>query len=143
MERKTCRLSIKYQVEIEWPAREQHARDRLLVSMRYIYLPQSPAIIDESLRNSRMAIRLPGVIMQAKTILRRSNKASSDVPKGYLAVYIGEAEKKRFVIPISFLNEPSFQELLCKAEEEFGFQHPMGGLTIPCSEDMFINMTSQ
>ena len=47
------------------------------------------------------------------------------------------------VIPISFLNQPSLQELLSKAEEEFGFDHPMGGLTIPCSEDIFINLTSR
>ncbi|KAM7273971.1 hypothetical protein ACFE04_028635 [Oxalis oulophora] len=77
-----------------------------------------------------MAIRFPQV-MHAKNILRKSNLfTSSNVPKGCLAVYVGETEKKRFVIPISFLNEPAFQELLCKAEEEFGFQHPMGGLTI-------------
>jgi SAUR family protein len=96
-----------------------------------------------------MAIRLPGVI-NAKNILRRSNsfakKAASSfiqVPKGHLAVYVGDSEKKRFVVPISLLNHPSFQELLGMAEEEFGFDHPMGGLTIPCSEDLFIDLTSR
>ena len=96
-----------------------------------------------------MAIRLLGV-MHAKHILRRSNSfgkqvasTSIDVPKGYVAIYVGESERRRFVIPISFLNQPSFQELLRRAEEEFGFDHPMGGLTIPCSEDLFINVTSQ
>jgi len=95
-----------------------------------------------------MAIRLPG-IAHAKHILRRSNSFGkqaaprfADVPKGYLAVYVGESEKKRFVVPISFLNQPSFQELLNKVEDEFGFHHPMGGLTIPCSEDIFIDLTS-
>ena len=95
-----------------------------------------------------MAIRLLGII-HAIHILRRSNSLSKhaaskslDVPKGYLAVYVGESEKKRFVIPISFLNRPTFQQLLNKAEEEFGFDHPMGGLTIPCSEDTFIDLTS-
>ncbi|KDP27613.1 hypothetical protein JCGZ_19618 [Jatropha curcas] len=82
----------------------------------------------------------------AKQILRRSaNKASSsssNVPKGFLAVYIGEKEKKRYLVPISYLNEPSFQDLLSKAEEEYGFDHPMGGLTIPCREDTFIDVTS-
>ncbi|KAL4615976.1 hypothetical protein ACB092_07G165900 [Castanea dentata] len=67
---------------------------------------------------------------------------SLDVPKGYLAVYVGESEKKRFMIPISFLNQPTFQQLLNKAEEECGFDHPMGGLTIPCSEDIFVDLTS-
>lgn len=95
-----------------------------------------------------MAIRVPG-IMHAKQILRQSKLCASqatsksvDVPKGYLAVYVGERQKKRFIIPVSFLNQPSFQELLSKAEEEFGFNHPMGGLTIPCKEEIFIDITS-
>ena len=66
-----------------------------------------------------------------------------DVPKGYLAVYVGENQKKRFIVPISFLNQPSFQKLLSIAEEEFGFNHPMGGLTIPCREEVFIDLTSR
>ncbi|KAL4615984.1 hypothetical protein ACB092_07G166700 [Castanea dentata] len=96
-----------------------------------------------------MAIRLPS-IMHAKNILRRSNSfgkqvasTSIDVPKGYIAIYVGDCEWRRFVIPISFLNQPSFQELLSKAEEEFGFDHPMGGLTIPCSEDIFSDIASR
>ena len=95
-----------------------------------------------------MAIRVP-VIMHAKHILQRSNSfgkqvasTSIDVPKGYIAVYVGESEKRRSVIPISFLNQPLFLELLSKAEEEFGYDHPMGGLTISCSEDIFIDLTS-
>ncbi|EYU37898.1 hypothetical protein MIMGU_mgv1a019710mg, partial [Erythranthe guttata] len=63
-------------------------------------------------------------------------------PKGHFTVYVGESEKKRFVIPLSYLNNPLFQELLCQAEEEFGFYHPMGGLTIPCTEELFIDVTS-
>ncbi|KAL3515079.1 hypothetical protein ACH5RR_021981 [Cinchona calisaya] len=85
-----------------------------------------------------MAIRLPCII-QAKQILRRS---SLDVPKGNIAVYVGESERKRFVSPIAYLNQPTFQELLSQSEEEFGFDHPMGGLTIPCREDIFIDLTS-
>ncbi|KDP34550.1 hypothetical protein JCGZ_11100 [Jatropha curcas] len=94
-----------------------------------------------------MAIRLAGHL--SKQILRQSvfatNKAasrSSDVPKGFLAVYIGELEKKRFVVPISYLKEPLFQDLLREAEDEFGFDHPMGGLTIPCREEAFLYVTS-
>ncbi|CAA0807390.1 SAUR-like auxin-responsive protein family [Striga hermonthica] len=74
---------------------------------------------------------------------KRSNEKGVEVPKGHFAVYVGENEKKRFVIPVSYLNHPSFQELLFQAEEEFGFNHPMGGLTIPCSQDLFIDLTSQ
>ncbi|KAH0687535.1 hypothetical protein KY290_017738 [Solanum tuberosum] len=82
-----------------------------------------------------MAIRMPCIIKKSST--------TRDVPKGHFAVYVGEKQKKRFVIPISFLNEPLFQDLLSQAEEEFGFDHPMGGVTIPCSEDVFIDLTSR
>ncbi|CAJ1973009.1 unnamed protein product [Sphenostylis stenocarpa] len=62
-----------------------------------------------------------------------------DVPKGCVAVYVGENQKKRFVIPISYLNQPSFLDLLNQSEQEFGFDHPMGCLTIPCTEDVFLD----
>ncbi|KAK1419301.1 hypothetical protein QVD17_28466 [Tagetes erecta] len=67
----------------------------------------------------------------------------SQVPKGYFAVYVGEIHKTRFVVPLSVLDHPLFQSLLRKSEEEFGFKHPMGGVTITCSEDDFINITSR
>ncbi|MFQ6652037.1 hypothetical protein Gotur_024092, partial [Gossypium turneri] len=77
-----------------------------------------------------MAIRLPRMV------------SSKKVPKGYFAVYVGESQK-RLVIPVSFLNHPSFQDLLGKSEEEFGYSHPTGGLTIPCNEDTFLEVTSR
>ncbi|KAL4327240.1 hypothetical protein HN51_034436 [Arachis hypogaea] len=95
-----------------------------------------------------MAIRLPSSVIHAKRVLSRSlsggKKVSGNVQKGYLAVYVGEEEqKKRYMVPISYLHEPAFQQLLSEAEEEFGFNHSMGGLTIPCSEDIFCSVTSQ
>ncbi|PIN02538.1 hypothetical protein CDL12_24947 [Handroanthus impetiginosus] len=82
-------------------------------------------------------------------ILRHNYSSSSsaarklDVPRGSLAVYVGEnTDKSRFVIPVSYLNHPLFQELLKCSEEEHGFDHLMGGLTIPCSENVFLNVTS-
>ncbi|XVF67853.1 hypothetical protein PTKIN_Ptkin10aG0155100 [Pterospermum kingtungense] len=93
-----------------------------------------------------MAISVPR-LMHAKNVLRQSKLFAGsnqmEVPKGYVAVYVGESQKKRFVVPISFLNKPSFQKLLNIAEEEFGFNHPMGGLTIPCREELFIDVTSR
>ncbi|KAL7237451.1 hypothetical protein ACSBR2_003696 [Camellia fascicularis] len=89
---------------------------------------------------------LPNLSLTSFVIItesKPSSLSSRDVPKGHFAVYVGESEKKRFVIPISCLNQPSFQDLLSQSEEEFGFDHPMGGLTIPCSEDIFIDLTSQ
>ncbi|TXG64701.1 hypothetical protein EZV62_011695 [Acer yangbiense] len=72
-----------------------------------------------------MGFRLPRIV-QPKKLLRQSSFNASqsstittDVPKGHLAVYVGETE------------------------EEFGFDHPMGGLTIPCREDTFIDLISQ
>ncbi|KAE8728967.1 Auxin-responsive protein SAUR20 [Hibiscus syriacus] len=80
-----------------------------------------------------------------QTLSARIGDASAttpNVPKGHIAVYVGEGNKKRFTIPISFLNNPLFRDLLDRAEEEFGFNHPMGGLTIPCSEVYFIRITA-
>ncbi|PON39759.1 Small auxin-up RNA [Parasponia andersonii] len=50
---------------------------------------------------------------------------------GYFAVYVGEDQKKRYVVPLSYLNEPAFQELLSMAEEEFGYDLPMGDSQFP------------
>ncbi|CAI9259908.1 unnamed protein product [Lactuca saligna] len=88
-----------------------------------------------------MAIRMPGII-QAKKVLGRSlsNGSRHIIPKGYFAVYVGDQEKRRFVVPLSLLNQHSFQDLLHEAEEEFGYDHPMGGLTIPCREEVFIDV---
>ncbi|KAK2448778.1 auxin-induced protein 15A [Trifolium repens] len=78
---------------------------------------------------------------QLPSIIRSKASFSKGVPKGYLAVYVGE-EMKRFVIPVSYLNQISFQDLLSQSEEQFGFDHPMGGITIPCREDVFLDITS-
>ncbi|KAI3926466.1 hypothetical protein MKW92_052593 [Papaver armeniacum] len=59
----------------------------------------------------------------------------ADVPKGYLAVYVGP-ELRRFIIPTTYLAHPLFKVLLEKVEEEFGFEHK-GGLTIPCEIETF------
>ncbi|KAF8377844.1 hypothetical protein HHK36_031230 [Tetracentron sinense] len=87
------------------------------------------------------------VILKVQSLLTRNQLSqaatTADVPKGHFAVYVGENQKKRFVVPISFLNHPSFQDLLSRAEEEFGYDHPMGGLTIPCKETAFIDLTSR
>ncbi|PRQ24124.1 auxin-induced protein 15A-like [Rosa rugosa] len=90
-----------------------------------------------------MGFRLPAIASAKKTLTRSlSGSKTLDIPKGYFAVYVGESQKKRFVVPISYLNHPSFQDLLRQAEEEFGFDHPMGGITIPCSEHTFLDLTS-
>ncbi|OAY52401.1 hypothetical protein MANES_04G080450v8 [Manihot esculenta] len=92
-----------------------------------------------------MAIRFPAITHAKQLLGRSANQSASnfkDVPKGHLAVYVGEGQKKRFIVPVALLNKSSFQKLLRKAEEEFGFNHPMGAITIPCREDIFIDLTS-
>ncbi|KAG2244176.1 hypothetical protein Bca52824_093964 [Brassica carinata] len=64
-----------------------------------------------------------------------------DVPKGHFPVYVGE-KRTRYIVPITFLSHPEFLILLQQAEEEFGFRHDMGGLTIPCEEVVFLSLTS-
>lgn len=58
-----------------------------------------------------MAIRLPSGL-PVKQILSRlalSGNAVHYVPKGFLAVYVGESQKKRYIIPVSYVNKPQFQ----------------------------------
>ncbi|XP_039036989.1 auxin-responsive protein SAUR21-like [Hibiscus syriacus] len=102
--------------------------------------------LKEKHKGKATAIRLPSA---AKNILCRSSltknnvfSTSLDVPKGFFPVYVGESQKKRFLVPLSFLSQPLFQDLLSKAEEEFGFDHPMGGVTIPCHKDAYLDVIS-
>ena len=61
-----------------------------------------------------MAIRLPA-ILSAKKILCRSlsigkeaTSMSANVPKGYVAVYVGEGQKRRFLVPLAYLMSKIF-----------------------------------
>uniref|UniRef100_A0A7N0TDC5 Small auxin up regulated protein n=1 Tax=Kalanchoe fedtschenkoi TaxID=63787 RepID=A0A7N0TDC5_KALFE len=94
-----------------------------------------------------MGIHLQSMIRNAKQICKVqaliSSRNQAEVPKGHVAVYVGEIQMKRFVVPVTYLNHPSFVALLKRAEEEFGYNHPMGALTIPCREDTFIDLTSR
>ena len=69
-----------------------------------------------------MAFGWPSFV-HGKKALRRSLSGikeaamkSRTIPKGYFAVYVGEDKKKRYVVPLSYLNEPAFQEFLSMAE---------------------------
>ncbi|MBA0731383.1 hypothetical protein Golax_025977 [Gossypium laxum] len=71
-----------------------------------------------------MRFRLPRIV-NAMPSLKRSLSSSETtmVPKGHFAIYVGEVDEK---------NQP---------EEEFGFNHPKGALTIPCRGEAFIDLT--
>ncbi|KAK9667190.1 hypothetical protein RND81_14G239800 [Saponaria officinalis] len=86
-----------------------------------------------------MVFRLQSMISNTKQVLKLYNKSQRGVPKGHLAIYVGDytKDKKRYVVPLSCLSHPAFQDLLSLAEQEFGFHHPEGGLTIPCDEETF------
>ncbi|GER33427.1 SAUR-like auxin-responsive protein family [Striga asiatica] len=60
------------------------------------------------------------------------------VPKGCLAVTVGQGEepRRRFVIPVAYVNHPLFTRLLREAEEEYGFDQE-GPINIPCHVEEF------
>ena len=72
------------------------------------------------------------------------NSKRVQVPKGYLAVYVGEGEDdaRRVLVPVLFLNHPLFGKLLKEAEEVFGFDHP-GRITIPCPISEFESVKTE
>ncbi|KAL8267835.1 hypothetical protein R6Q59_001633 [Mikania micrantha] len=91
-------------------------------------------------------IRLRSIILNRKHFSRLHShwtRNHCDVPKGYMVIYVGENQKTRLLVRLSILEHPLFQELLRKSEEEFGFDHPMGGLTLHCREDEFLDLTSR
>ncbi|CAH8313689.1 unnamed protein product [Eruca vesicaria subsp. sativa] len=63
-------------------------------------------------------------LLGAKKILSCSVTATT--PKGFLAVYIGEeqVQKKRYIVPVSYLNQPSFQALSLNLKKSLVFIIP-------------------
>ncbi|XP_022759042.1 auxin-responsive protein SAUR36-like [Durio zibethinus] len=64
------------------------------------------------------------------------------VPKGHLAVYVGESEgdTRRVVLPVIYFNHQLFGELLKEAERVYGFNQS-GGITLPCGISEFEKVT--
>ncbi|KAL9664817.1 hypothetical protein QQ045_020225 [Rhodiola kirilowii] len=68
-------------------------------------------------------------------------EACEKVPKGYLAVYVGESkhEKHRVIVPVKYLMHPLFGALLEETERAFG-HNQAGGIQIPCPIFKFENV---
>ncbi|KAG8650418.1 hypothetical protein MANES_07G038733v8 [Manihot esculenta] len=62
-----------------------------------------------------------------------STDTASVAEKGHFVVY--STDKKRFLLPLEYLNNEIIKELLNMAEEEFGLQSE-GPLTLPCDADL-------
>ncbi|XXG81538.1 hypothetical protein AAC387_Pa09g2146 [Persea americana] len=67
--------------------------------------------------------------------MSQSSAIPRDIPEGYFAVYVGD-ESKRYVIPLNYLDHQTFQALLSRAEEEFGYSSS-GAIRIPCDTVFF------
>ncbi|KAH7517711.1 auxin-induced protein 15A [Ziziphus jujuba] len=81
-------------------------------------------------------------LLESSSTLNQVASKGLDIPKSYFAVYVGESQKKMFVIPVSMSKEPSFQDLLSQAAEEYGYDYPMGGVTISSHENVFLDLVS-
>ncbi|KAJ4721010.1 Auxin-responsive protein [Melia azedarach] len=66
-------------------------------------------------------------------------EVSGRAPKGHFVVYVGEERMRRFVVPLSCLKDPTFQKLLQKAAEEFGFPGQKR-IVLPCDESTFLTL---
>ncbi|KVI02941.1 auxin-responsive protein SAUR50 [Cynara cardunculus var. scolymus] len=88
------------------------------------------------------ALALKKIIKKCSSFGKNNDDKSlpNDVPKGHFVVYVGE-RRSRYIVPISSLDHPTFQDLLQRSEEEFGFNHDMG-IIIPCQEVDFLSLFS-
>lgn len=71
--------------------------------------------------NPTKLIRSAGVLKQKRiTLPRAANPTTRGIDKGHFAVYT--CDEIRFVLPLGYLKNDIFQELLKVAEDEYGLQ---------------------
>ncbi|KAF3452687.1 hypothetical protein FNV43_RR03120 [Rhamnella rubrinervis] len=98
--------------------------------------------ISQIVRLKQLMLRWKHVSLRRRPIVHFANSepsaadSSRRIPPGFLAVYVGTTERRRFLIPTRFLNLPVFVALLKMTEEEFGFECS-GGLVLPCEVGFF------
>ncbi|CAH9113850.1 unnamed protein product [Cuscuta epithymum] len=73
----------------------------------------------------------------------KRRRIPSDVPKGHLAVYVGERQK-RFVIKLTTLKHPLFISLLdetaAELQDEYEYEYDDSKFWIPCDESIFVSV---
>lgn len=76
--------------------------------------------------------------------IRLGGKERSRVPKGHLAVYVGEKEDDahRVLVPVIYFNHPLFGDLLRESEKVYGFDYD-GGIHVPCCVSEFENVQTK
>ncbi|KAK1429160.1 hypothetical protein QVD17_11363 [Tagetes erecta] len=90
-------------------------------------------------KNNGILKKLQKSLLQAKSWGPRNTSVGSgqeivpeDVKEGHFAVIAADdEEERRFVVPLAYLDRPSFRRLLERAAEEYGFDHE-GALMVPC-----------
>ncbi|KAI3813030.1 hypothetical protein L1987_17743 [Smallanthus sonchifolius] len=77
----------------------------------------------------------------SSSYIRLGKKEKKSVPKGHLAVYVGEKEDDahRVLVPVIYFNHPLFGDLLREAEKVYGFNYD-GGIHVPCRISEFENV---
>ncbi|KAM0057574.1 Auxin-responsive protein SAUR50 [Helianthus anomalus] len=99
-------------------------------------------LIRKSHNKQTQALAIKKIIKKCSSFGKNNDDSGlpNDVPKGHFVVYVGE-RRNRYIVPISCLDHPTFQDLLQRSEEEFGFNHDMG-IIIPCQEVDFLSFFS-
>ncbi|KAJ4825475.1 hypothetical protein Tsubulata_038003 [Turnera subulata] len=85
----------------------------------------------------RKRISLPR--SQADANRRSTNGMSQEAEKGHFVVY--SEDQTRFMLPLSYLNNPIFREILAMSEDEFGLPSN-GPITLPCDVALIEYVTS-
>ncbi|CAN1770905.1 Auxin-responsive protein SAUR64 [Linum perenne] len=83
----------------------------------------------------RIRITLPKL-----KILDDHHDDHDEVKKGHFAVYTAVEERKRFVVPLEFLNVTIFIQLLKQSEEQLGLPCD-GPITLPCDPSFLEYLT--
>ncbi|KAJ7556940.1 hypothetical protein O6H91_05G105200 [Diphasiastrum complanatum] len=75
------------------------------------------------------------LLRQSSSTKRLRSGTYDQIPKGYLALYVGR-EPHRFVVPIRYLSHRIFKALLEKSATEFEFRYS-NGIKIACEVKTF------